>query len=180
MIAEVQVRACRSAVPRAAFEARRRAQLPLEDTEVDARQYDDERAETGGFGAGAARVQARVRPHSHALLQQPGAAHSAGLAPAGWRVHKPSVPKWRDWSLGAMQPLAAPLRPRGRAWHSRLGLLARRAGGWQGGQRFAAFPCRALQAPDALPALPGDAADQPRRRGEPRAVLPTKSVLAGD
>ena len=27
---------------------------------MDARQYDDERAETGGFGAGAGKVQARA------------------------------------------------------------------------------------------------------------------------
>ena len=36
-----------------------RRQLPLEDAEVDARHYDDERGETGGFGVGAGKVQAR-------------------------------------------------------------------------------------------------------------------------
>lgn len=32
-------------------------QLPLEDTEIDARQYDDERAEVGGYGAASGKVQ---------------------------------------------------------------------------------------------------------------------------
>ncbi|GBG77620.1 hypothetical protein CBR_g24066 [Chara braunii] len=32
-------------------------QLPLEDTETDARQYDDERGETGGFGTANGKVQ---------------------------------------------------------------------------------------------------------------------------
>lgn len=32
-------------------------QLPLEDAELDARQYDDERGEVGGFGASAGKVQ---------------------------------------------------------------------------------------------------------------------------
>eukprot|EP00850_Spirogloea_muscicola_P010545 SM000062S19931 [mRNA] locus=s62:467898:470924:- [translate_table: standard] len=32
-------------------------QLPLEDTEIDARQYDDEKGEVGGFGAGNGKVQ---------------------------------------------------------------------------------------------------------------------------
>jgi histone-binding protein RBBP4 len=31
--------------------------LPLEDTETDARQYDEERGEVGGFGAAAGKVQ---------------------------------------------------------------------------------------------------------------------------
>jgi len=38
-------------------------QLPLEDTEVDARQYDEERGETGGFGAGAGKVTAVQHIH---------------------------------------------------------------------------------------------------------------------
>eukprot|EP00850_Spirogloea_muscicola_P022410 SM000292S11265 [mRNA] locus=s292:84556:85301:- [translate_table: standard] len=32
-------------------------QLPLEDTEIDARQYDDEKGEVGGFGAGNGKVE---------------------------------------------------------------------------------------------------------------------------
>lgn len=32
-------------------------QLPLEDSELDARQYDDERGQVGGFGAASAKVQ---------------------------------------------------------------------------------------------------------------------------
>lgn len=31
--------------------------LPLEDTETDARQYDDERGEVGGFGAAPGKLQ---------------------------------------------------------------------------------------------------------------------------
>ena len=31
--------------------------MPLEETEADARQYDEERAEVGGFGSSAGRVQ---------------------------------------------------------------------------------------------------------------------------
>ena len=30
--------------------------LPLEDSELDAREYDEERREVGGYGAGQARV----------------------------------------------------------------------------------------------------------------------------
>jgi len=33
-------------------------QLPLEDAEIDSRQYEDEKAETGGFGASAGKVSA--------------------------------------------------------------------------------------------------------------------------
>jgi hypothetical protein len=36
---------------------RAQVQLPLEDTETDARQYDEERGEMGGFGAAAGKVQ---------------------------------------------------------------------------------------------------------------------------
>mmetsp|Transcript_21017 Transcript_21017/g.29086 ORF Transcript_21017/g.29086 Transcript_21017/m.29086 type:complete len:421 (+) Transcript_21017:226-1488(+) len=36
---------------------RAQVMLPLEDTETDARQYDEERGEAGGFGAGAGKVQ---------------------------------------------------------------------------------------------------------------------------
>mmetsp|Transcript_211 Transcript_211/g.692 ORF Transcript_211/g.692 Transcript_211/m.692 type:complete len:428 (+) Transcript_211:63-1346(+) len=36
---------------------RAEVQLPLEDTEIDARQFDDERGEVGGFGTGSGKVQ---------------------------------------------------------------------------------------------------------------------------
>lgn len=36
--------------------------LPLEDSEIDARQYDEEKGEVGGFGAPAGRVQVGVTP----------------------------------------------------------------------------------------------------------------------
>lgn len=36
---------------------RAQVQLPLEDTETDARQYDEDRGEVGGFGAAAGKVQ---------------------------------------------------------------------------------------------------------------------------
>ena len=143
MIAEVQVRVCRSAVQRTAFEARRRAQLPLEDTEVDARQYDDERAETGGFGAGAARVQARVRPHSHALLQQPGAPHSAFGRPAESR---------RLASSQALSSEMAGLEPGRHAAARRVSPPARaRSAQWA---RLAGQACRWLPRRPALCSVP--------------------------
>jgi hypothetical protein len=44
---------------------------------VDARQYDDERQETGGFGAGAGKVQAR----GALRLPASGAPHCGHVAP---------------------------------------------------------------------------------------------------
>lgn len=32
-------------------------QLPLEDAEVDGRQYEDEKGELGGYGSGSAKIQ---------------------------------------------------------------------------------------------------------------------------
>lgn len=64
MIADVQARDAGGAAALPLPPSTRRplahwhTQLPLEDTEVDARQYDDSSAETGGFGAGAGKVQA--------------------------------------------------------------------------------------------------------------------------
>jgi histone-binding protein RBBP4 len=38
-------------------------QLPLEDSENDARQYDDERGDMGGFGCSSGKVWNRIRFH---------------------------------------------------------------------------------------------------------------------
>lgn len=42
-------------------------QLPLDDTENDARHYDDERGEIGGFGVASGKVKQRVNPISQFL-----------------------------------------------------------------------------------------------------------------
>lgn len=44
---------------------RAQVQLPLEDTETDARQYDEERGEVGGFGSAAGKVQVIQQINHH-------------------------------------------------------------------------------------------------------------------
>ena len=92
-------------------------QLPLEDTEVDARQYDDERAETGGFGAGAGKVQARLptRPDEYCMCHARGGlgCSTRGFVAAA-RPPGCHCSHWREGSAAAIPPagqLCAPTAP---------------------------------------------------------------------
>ena len=67
-------------------------QLPFEDTELDARQYDDERGEVGGFGAANGKVSSS---HRHAvspttpLSASPSVHPTCGVAGSSRAADKP-------------------------------------------------------------------------------------------